>query len=111
MKINNKALVKRWDGLMMDLCLEYLTINDPHYSVLQNEKHYYNIEHGIDTDWMLQEAEYWLSCYYESGHCRCDDRFEGEAEYKTWKSETGRLKRLIATLEKMDYQLVAEWEE
>lgn len=111
MKINNQKLVNRWNNLMNNICLEYLTINTAQ-SVLENEKHYYNIEDGITASWMLKESKYWLSCYYESGHCRCDDRFEGEQEYKTWVSETGRLKRLIATLEKMDKDtLVVEWED
>lgn len=108
MKINNQKLVNRWNNLMNDLCLEYLTINT-RYSELETHKQYYNIEEGISIVWMLKEAKYTLSCYYEEGHCRCDDRFEGKAEYKTWVSETGKLKRLIATLEKMENTLVVEW--
>jgi hypothetical protein len=108
MKVNNQKLVNRWNNLMNDICCEYLTINTTQ-SELERQKLYYDIEDGITVAWMLKEAEYWLSCYYESGHCRCDDRFEGENEYKTWVSETGRLKRLIATLEKMENTLIVEW--
>ena len=111
MKVNDKKLVTRWNNLMDSICCEYLAIGTSQ-SELERCKSYYNIEEGVTVAWMLKEAKYWMSCYYESGNCRCDDRFEGEAEYKTWVSETGRLKRLIATLEKMDKDtLVAEWEE
>ena len=47
-------------------------------------------------DWglseMVEEAEYLLSCYYEPGHCRCEDKREDRAR---WVSETGKLKRFI----------------
>ena len=108
MKINDQKLVSRWNNLMNTIGCEYLTIGTT-LSELEREKTYYDIEDGITIDWMLTEARYWLSCYYESGHCRCDDRYEGEDEYKTWVSETGKLKRFIATLEKMDDVLIVEW--
>lgn len=110
MKINNQKIVNRWNSVMNDIGCEYLTINK-NLSELESQKKYYNVEEGITIEWMLKEARYWLSCYYETGNCRCDDRFEGETEYKVWVSETGRLKRLIATLEKMENELVAEWTE
>lgn len=108
MKVHNQKLVNRWNGIMNDICLEYLAIGTS-LSELEAKKQYYGVEKGITVAWMLKEAKYWLSCYYEAGHCRCDDRFEGETEYKVWVSETGRLKRLIATLEKMENVLVVEW--
>ena len=110
MKINNQKLVNRWNDLVNDIGLEYLTINT-NYSELESQKRYYNVEEGITIAWMLKKAKYWLSCYYESGNCRCDDRFESKHCYKIWVSETGRLKRLIATLEKMENELVVEWTE
>ena len=110
MKINNQKLVNRWNDLVNDIGLEYLTINT-NYSELESQKRYYNVEEGISIAWMLKEAKYTLSCYYESGNCRCDDRFESKHCYKIWVSETGRLKRLIATLEKMENELVVEWTE
>lgn len=110
MKINNQKLVNRWNDLVNDICLEYLAIGTT-LSEIETNKQYYGTEEGITVAWMLKEAKYWLSCYYESGHCRCDDRYEGKEEYKTWVSETGRLKRLIATLEKMKNSLVVEWTE
>ena len=87
---------------------EHITI-DIELSELEDKKTYYDVEDGISVDWMLNEAKYWLSCYYESGNVRCDDRFRGEDEYKIWVSETGMLKRLIARLEKMDDSMIVEW--
>lgn len=108
MEINNQKLVNRWNNLMDDIGLEYLAIGTT-LSELETKKKYYDVEEGITIEWMLKEAKCCLSCYYETGHCRCDDRFEGETEYKVWLSETGRLKRLIATLEKMENILIVEW--
>ena len=108
MKVNNQKLVTRWNGIMNDIGNEHLTIGT-RLSELDTRKEYYGTLDGITIGWMLKKAKYWLSCYYETGHCRCDDRFEGEEEYKIWLSETGKLKRLIATLEKMDDGFVAEW--
>lgn len=109
MKINNQKLVNRWNNLMNDISCEYLTIGTT-LSEIETKKQYYGTENGITTEWMLKETKYLLSCYYETGHCRCDDRFEGETEYKVWLSETGKLKRLIAALEKMENTLVVEWQ-
>ena len=58
----------------------------------------YGLMDGITLSWMLKEAEYWLSCYYEEGNVRCDDRFEGKDAYQAWLAETGRLKRLVAVI-------------
>ena len=110
MKVNNQKLVNRWNDVMNNICCEHITIGTK-LSELESQKKYYNVEEGITVAWMLKEAKYWLSCYYETGHCRCDDRFEGKHEYKIWVSETGRLKRLIATLEKMEDCLLVEWTE
>ena len=108
MRINDEKLVKRWDSVMDDICCEHVTINTK-LSELESHKGYYNIEDGISVNWMLEEAKYWLSCYYESGNCRCDDRFEDEHAYKDWVSETSKLKRLIARLEKMKDSMIVEW--
>ena len=109
MKINDAKIVKRWDSVMLNIGVEHITINTK-LSDLQSEKAYYSIEGGISVDWMLSEAEYWLSCYYEGGHCRCDDRFGDAEAYKMWVSETGKLKRLIARLQKLDRDfMVVKW--
>lgn len=109
MKINNEKIVARWDDVMYDIGLEHHTINTE-LSELEGNKRYYGIEFGISKRRMLWMAKEALSWYYEEGNVRCDDRFLGEDEYKMWKSETGKLKRLIAALEKLDAcELVAEW--
>lgn len=110
MKINNQKIVNRWNNVVNDIGCEYLTIGGS-CSELEHQKKYYDVEDGITVFWMLCEASYWLSCYYESGNVRCDDRFLGREEYKTWVSETGKLKRLISVLEKMEDSLIVEWEE
>lgn len=109
MKIHNEKIVARWDTIMNDLCLEHLTIKDQ-LSELSVQKKYYGVENGITVGWMLSEAEYWLSCYYEEGNCRYDDRLLGEYEYASWKSESGKLKRLVAALAKLDDCLIVEWD-
>ncbi len=106
MKINNEKLVKRWNDVMEYICVEYNTIGTS-LSELDRDKKYYGTENGITIDWMLNEAEYWYSCYFEEGHCRCDDKHE---DYATWRAESGRLQRLITLLEKHDRdELVVEW--
>lgn len=108
MKINNEKIVTRWNGIMSGIGCEHLTINT-NLSEIASKKQYYGTEKGVTTDWMLEEAKYWLSCYYESGNCRCDERYESKEGYKVWASNTGKLKRLIATLEKMENSLIVEW--
>ena len=108
MKINNRNIVNRWDAVMNSIGCEYLMIED-RLSELERQKKYYDIEDGISMGWMLKEAEYWLSCYFEDGNVRCDDKYDSEDGYKTWLSETGKLKRLIARLEKMEDCIVVEW--
>lgn len=109
MIINDQKIVKRWNSVMNDICCEHVTI-DTNLSELESQKRYYEIENGISVDWLLNEAKYWLSCYYETGNIRCDERFWDDDYYKVWVSETGKLKRLIARLEEMDMDLmVVEW--
>lgn len=108
MKINNEKIVKRFNNVMGFICCEHVTIGT-RLSELEDHKEYYQVENGVSIGWMLAEAKYWLSCYYESGNVRCDDRFLDEENYKIWVSETGKLKRLITKLESMDDFMVAEW--
>lgn len=106
MKINNQKIVTRWDSVMNDICCEHLTICGG-LSELENDKKYYGTENGISAKWLKDEAKYWLSCYYEEGHVRCDDK---QDDYSTWLSESGKLKRLIARLETLDDNtLIVEW--
>lgn len=110
MKINDKKIVKRFNDVMECIGCEHIAINS-NLSELESNKEYYSIENGISVEWMLKEAEYWLSCYYDSGNVRCNDRFYGKEEYKIWVSETGKLKRLVERLSKYsDWDfMVAEW--
>ena len=108
MKINNEKLVKRWNNVMNDIGCEYLTIGES-LSELDCHRKYYGIEKGINTEWMLEEAKYWLSCYFEDGNVRCDDRKLGEEEYKVWLSESGKLKRLVERLRKESNVMIVEW--
>ena len=102
-----EKLVKRFNDVMDSIGCEYLTINT-HLSELDSKRDYYNLEDGISIAWLKNEAKYWLSCYYEDGHCRAEDRYESPESYKIWKSETGKLKRLIAFLEKYDDIIIAK---
>lgn len=108
MKINNQKIVNRWNNVMYSIGCEHLTINTK-LSELEDHKEYYNIEDGISVGWMFSEASYWLSCYFETGNVRCDDRFYDADSYKIWISETGKLKRLIARLEEMEDCIIVEW--
>lgn len=108
MTINNQKLVNRWNSVMNDIGCEHLTIGT-RLSELEVHKKYYDIEDGISIGWMFSEAIYWLSCYYESGNVRCDDRFYSKDCYNVWLSETGRLKRLIAKLEKLEDEMIVNW--
>ena len=108
MKINNQKIIDRWNSVMYSIGCEHISIDD-RLSELEYHKTYYNIEDGISVSWMLKQAKYWLSCYYESGNVRCDDRFLDEDNYKIWLSETGKLKRLITRLEKTEDSMIVEW--
>lgn len=108
MTINNEKIVKRWDSVMYDICCEHVTINT-NLSELESNKEYYGVEKGITVEWMLKEAKYWLSCYYEEGNIRCDDRHYDRESYKTWLSESGKLKRLIEALKKTKDKMVVVW--
>jgi hypothetical protein len=109
MKINDPKLVRRWNDVMEDIGCEHVTVGTD-LSELERNKPYYSIQNGITVQWMREEAEYWLSCYFESGNCRCDDRFIDRDNYAIWRSETGKLKRLIAKLDSLfDGFRVVEW--
>jgi hypothetical protein len=118
--VTDPKIVKRWNGIAMTIGLEHEVLptspdDEVYGSEISDERKYYGIAEGVTYDWFKREAEYWLSCYYEVGHCRCDERFEDEECYKTWVSETGKLKRFIAAVKKKikeigdeDY-VVIEW--
>lgn len=84
-QLNMQSALKRYNRIMMDICCEHCTIG----TRFSEDTEGWNIRD------MVAEADYWLSCYYESGNVRCDSRYDGKEEYKTWQSETGKLKRFI----------------
>lgn len=98
-------VVDRFNRVMDTIGVEYMMINDK-LSELAIHPEYYGSGDTIKVTWLLSEAKYWLSCYYEDGNCRSDDRYLGADEYKRWRSEVGKLKRLVALLSTMDGDLV-----
>lgn len=111
MKICNQKIVTRWNNVMNSIGCEHITIGT-RLSELESCKEYYDVEDGVSVEWMLEEAKYWLSCYYEEGNVRCDDRFIDKGNYAIWVSETGKLKRFIAMLEQYEIlknTMIVEW--
>lgn len=92
-----QRICKRFDDVMNYIGCEHLQIMDD-ITEIYRDRRFYDIENGITLQWMLDEAEYWLSCYYEPCNVRTDDKHEGKEGYKTWLVETGRLKRLVAAI-------------
>lgn len=80
--------VKRYNGLMNDMCLEYLTIGTD-FTEDKEEKAKWNIRD------LVSECQYQLETYYEGGHNNCEIRNEGEDGRKVWRSETAKYKRFI----------------
>lgn len=106
--INNTNVVKRWNKIMNRIGLEHENISDTSELCCMPD-HY--LGHGckrITKSWMISEAEYWLSCYYEKGNSRHDEKYEDEWCRNNWYSETSCIKRLIDFLNKVDSELVAE---
>lgn len=87
--LNMESAVKRYNRIMDSIGCEHLTIGT-------------ELSEGTDN-WnirdMVAEADYLLSCYYENGNVRHDDRLDSEEAYKEWISETGKLKRFIKAYE------------
>lgn len=82
----------RYNKLMFELCLEYLTI-DTNYSESTND---WNIRD------MVAECDYQLGLYYEYGTTPYDELHHryGTDDYKNALSITGKLKRFINTYSK-----------
>ena len=84
-KFDFEKAVKRYNGIMMDVCAEHVTIGTDFSE---------NTE-GWNIRDMVAECDYWLSCYTEGGHSRAEMRYGDEDERKAWRSETGKLSRFI----------------
>lgn len=76
---------KRFNGIMMAICCEHMTIG----TSFSEEPQLKSIKE------MVAECEYQLSCYYEGGHSRAEMREEGKEERDRWRSDVGKLKRFI----------------
>ena len=57
---------------------------------------------------ILLDNTYLLGCYYEPGHSRYEDRNLDAYMHKAYLSETGKLKRFIATYEKYCWSIGGE---
>ena len=114
--VTNPKIIKRWNNLMYTLCFEYEELptssdDDLRFSEVASMRKYYGVEDGVTYGYLKSNLKYWLSCYYECGHCRYEDKFEDKESYDTWVSETGKLKRFIKALEKYDDdEIVIIWE-
>lgn len=92
---------KRFNGIMMSICCEHMTIGTD----FSEEPQLKSVKE------MVEECEYWLSCYYEGGHAREEMRHEDEEERKRWRSEVGKLKRFIEAYKVDEPELDEEQEE
>ena len=97
-KLNMESALKRYNDIMETCCYEHSTIGTIYSENTEN----WNLRD------MVAEADYLLSCYYEEGHCRCDDRHLSEDDYKMWVSETGKLKRFIKAYEPFVEDMICE---
>lgn len=113
--VTNPKVVKRWNNLMYTLCLEHEELptsadDDLRFSEAAKMREHYGIADGVTYGYFKNELEYWLSCYYEPGHCRYEDRLIDKECYKIWVSEVGKIKRFINALDKYDDdELVIIW--
>lgn len=89
--LNMESAIKRYNDIMFSLALEHMTIGTD----------YSEDTEGFGIREMVEECEYWLSTYYESGHARADMRYSDDPEErKAWRSEKGKLERFINTYSK-----------
>ena len=84
--MKNENLVKAYNKLMNSLCLEHLTIGTAYSEGTE----------GWGVAEMLKELKYQLKRYYEWGTSQGELR---EDDPQAWRSETGKIKRMIKKLE------------
>ena len=88
--LNMKKAVERYNDIMYSICREHVTIGT----------RFSENTDGWNIRDMVAECDYQLSTYYEEGHCNGDMRYsDDEDDRKTWRRETGRLKRFIKAYE------------
>lgn len=102
--MTNEAIIRRWNKVMCDIGVEYNTIDTKFSELGTNPEFAGIVNREITIDWMDKEACYWRGCYDECGNVR-SERDTPEAR-KIWKSESCKLDRLIAMLEKEDLDRV-----
>lgn len=89
-QLHMESVIKRYNGIMNDLCYEHNTIGER----LSENTEKWNLRD------MVAECDYVLSTYYEDGHCNEELRHSDDAdERKMWRSHTGRLRRFIKSYE------------
>ena len=86
-KLFEKA-VKRYNDLMNDMCLEFLTIGTS-LTEDREDKAKWNIRD------LVSECQHQLDTYYEDGHNNHELLYEGEEGRRMWKSETGKFRRFV----------------
>ena len=85
-KYTFEKAVKRYNDLMFDLGLEFLSIGTRFSEDTDN----WNIRD------LVAEADYQLSCYFESGNACAEMRYSEDAyERQSWRSSVGKLTRFI----------------
>lgn len=63
--------VKYWNELALGYCIEHEELKSENGKYINDEKSF-TVESIEDV---LTECIYWLSCYYENGHCRKEDEY------------------------------------
>lgn len=103
MKVYNQRIVNRWNKVIVGTVgIDYMEICDRDCEINQ-----LNTDFDIITkEWLIKETEYWLSCYYEEGHCFYDLK---EDWYENWYSATKKLKRLIATIKEVPETIIVDF--
>lgn len=99
-----RKIVARYNTVMQIIGCEHLMVEQD--SEICTARKAYGTENGVTIGRMRHEAEYWLSCYYEPGHCRYEDRKLSGEDYRTWVSETGYLKSLVKSLARYEDDVV-----
>ena len=85
-KLNMERAIERYNDIMEYICCEHCQIGTSFSESTEN----WNLRD------MVAEADYWLGCYYEGGHARCDMKYD---DYSLWVSEKGKLERFIKAYE------------
>lgn len=83
----NPAIIKRYNGIMVDLGYEHECFGPEYECARDDDNSRWNLK---DT---VANMDYYLSTYYESGH---SNEMLREDEPDVWRSHVGKMKRYIA---------------